>query len=223
MRLSGLAVAVLFLFSSILLAQHSSGVFSSGGGFHSSSGSIGGHASSGSSHSASGAAHASSGATHNSGDTAMGARDRSTKAAALSAAKLEKRHFFSFPWHKKPTLQHAYWQTRPCVKGHNCVPCAPGSHGAAGMCTPQPPNVLCLPGQGWNGLGCTPQTWWVNDCTALAAQLEAQKRHMRGLNDPGQSLIYQVLRNQYLSCLARGGLGVFSFYAFNDPSIFYTP
>ena len=39
---------------------------------------------------------------------------------------------------------------------------------------------------------------------------------MRGRNDPGQSLIYQVLRRQYESCMSRFGLASSGSFAFND-------
>jgi hypothetical protein len=48
-------------------------------------------------------------------------------------------------------------------------------------------------------------------------QLAAQKQQMRG-QDPGQSLRYQLLRNQYDECVRRFGLAPFSSaYAFNSP------
>lgn len=37
-----------------------------------------------------------------------------------------------------------------------------------------------------------------------------------GLNDPGQSLVYQVLLGQYESCMAGFGLSPFGSFAFND-------
>jgi hypothetical protein len=39
---------------------------------------------------------------------------------------------------------------------------------------------------------------------------------MRGQNDPGQSLFYQVLQRQYESCMARFGLAPFGSFALND-------
>jgi hypothetical protein len=55
-----------------------------------------------------------------------------------------------------------------------------------------------------------------HDCSSLARQLEAQRRQMRGRNDPGQSLIYQTLLSQYQQCMARYGLQPFGSFAFNE-------
>jgi len=73
---------------------------------------------------------------------------------------------------------------------------------------------VCRSGQSWNGFACGTQ-YWFNDCRALADQLAAQERQMRGQNDPGQSLRHQLLQNQYEQCLKRFSLLPFG-YAFND-------
>jgi len=211
MRLSCLAVTVLLIASSTLLAQHSSGASGSGGGSHSSAPSFSGSVSAGSSHAGSG-----SSASHVSAGSHSLARSSSSTINSGNSV-VERRHF-SFPWHKRSSPQLASWRPTPCLHGHNCMPCRAGSRSGVGMCT-QPQNVSCFAGQVWNGSFCVSQNWWSNDCAALASQLEAQRRRMRGLNDPGQSLIYQQLRNQYLSCLSRRGLGLGS-YALNDMSLF---
>jgi len=221
MRLSCL-VTVFLLISSPLLAQHSSGASGSGGGSHSSSASFGGSVSSGSH---AGSVSASSGASHISGDShsrgssPLARNNLATTTSQRSAA--DKRHLFSLPWHKKSSPAFVSWRPTPCFHGHNCAPCRAGSRSGVGMCG-QPQNVSCFTGQVWNGSYCAGQNWWLNDCTGLANQLDAQRRHMQGLNDPGQSLVYQALRNQYMSCLSRQGLGL-GFYALNDMSPFNIP
>jgi hypothetical protein len=219
MRLSCLAITILLLVASPTpFAQHSSSASSSGGGSHSSAASFGG---SGSGH----ASFASPGASHISGSLssrggAPAARNNLAPTASRPAAT-EKKHF-SFPWHKKSSPQLASWRPTPCFHGRNCTPCQAGSRSGVGMCTPQPRNVSCFAGQVWNGSYCAAQNWWLNDCLGVAGQLEAQRRHMQGLNDPGQSLVYQALRSQYLSCLSRQGFGL-GFYALNDMNPFNIP
>lgn len=220
MRLSCLAITVLLLASSALLAQHSSGASSSGGGSHSSGGSSAGSFSSGSWHSGSGSSVShTSGGSQSRGTTPAAKNNLATTTSQRSG--FEKRHFFSLPWHKKSSPQLASWRPVPCFKGQNCTPCAAGSRKGVGMCS-QPEDVSCFAGQVWNGSYCAGQNWRLNDCAGIANQLEAQRRHMQGLNDPGQSLIYRALRNQYLSCLSRQGLGL-RFYALNDLSPFNIP
>lgn len=218
MRLSCLVTFLLF-FSFPLLAQHSSGASGSGGGSHSSGASFGGSVSSSSGH----ASFGSSGASHGSGGShsrVAAPQTRSNLATTTSQrSPLEKRHFFSLPWHKKTSSQFVSWRPTPCLNGHNCTPCRAGSRSGVGMCS-QPQNVSCFAGQAWGGSYC--QNWWGDECAGLASQLEAQRRHMQGLNDPGQSLVYQVLGNQYTSCLSRQGLGL-GFYALNDRSLFNIP
>jgi len=216
MRLSCLVTVLLLISSTTLLAQHSSGASGSGGGSHGSSGaSSGGSVSSGSTHSTSNASHA-TGVSHS--GTATAAKSNSAKAVSGPVAAQSGKRFFLFPWHKRPSPELASWRPTPCLYGHNCTPCRAGSRSGVGMCS-QPQGISCPAGQVWNGSHCAAQNWWSNDCTALANQLEAQRRHMQGFNDPGQSLVYQQLRNQYLSCLSRRGLDL-GFYALNDVSLF---
>jgi len=82
-------------------------------------------------------------------------------------------------------------------------------------------NNMCRAGQSWNGFACGTQ-YWFNDCRALADQLAAQERQMRGQNDPGQSLRHQLLQNQYEQCLKRFSLLPFG-YAFNDARLLDVP
>jgi hypothetical protein len=218
MRLSCL-VTFLLLFTFPLLAQHSSGASSSGGGSHSSGASSGGSVSSSSGHASfgsSGVSHAST-ASHSHSTTSAAKNNLTTTTSQPTA---EKHHFFSLPWHKKSSPELVTWRPTPCL-GHNCTPCRAGSRNGVGMCAPQ--YASCFAGQSWAGSYCAPlQNWWLNDCSGIARQLEAQRRHMQGLNDPGQSLIYQQLRNQYQSCLSRRGLQT-GFYALNDTRLFNLP
>jgi len=62
-------------------------------------------------------------------------------------------------------------------------------------------NVCSAYGQSWNGFACG-APYRFNDCSALAAQLEEERRHMKGQSDPGQALFYRFLQQQYESCLA---------------------
>jgi hypothetical protein len=214
MRFSRL-VPFLLLFSFPLMAQHSSGAPSSGGGSHSSGGSSGGSVSSSSGHASSGP----SSASHVSAESHSRSTTSATRnnLATTSQSTAEKRHFFSLPWHKKSSPELVTWRPTPCLNGHNCTPCRAGSRSGVGMCAPQ--YASCFAGQSWTGSYCAlSQNWWLNDCSGIARQMEAQRR----LNDPGQSLIYQQLRNQYQSCLSRRGLQT-GFYALNDTRFFNIP
>jgi len=70
-------------------------------------------------------------------------------------------------------------------------------------------NNVCPSGLPLNGFACGVQ-YRFNDCSALAEQLAAQERQMRGQNDLGQALFYRLLRQQYESCLAPYGSPLFS-------------
>ena len=71
---------------------------------------------------------------------------------------------------------------------------------------------ICPYGEYTTGLPCGTQydtQYWFTDCSALTAALEAQRRRMQGLSDPGESLIYQKLQRQYQDCLAHPRFGWF--------------
>jgi len=212
MRLSGLVIAAILLVSATLLAQHSSGGGSSSGGS-----SHGGY--SGGSSASSASSHTSSASASHVGSTGAAAShlSSSSKSPSIKAnAAPEKKSSRSFlhPF-RKPVQSAEFKRPAPCRKGP-CPICPPGeSRNGNGACGP--PVVasnVCRAGQTWNGFACGTQ-YWFNDCRALADQLAAQERQMRGQNDPGQSLRHQLLQNQYEQCLKRFSLRPFG-YAFND-------
>ncbi len=216
MRLSRLVGAAILLLSVTLLAQHASG----GGGGSSSASSAGAssHSSFGGS-SSSVASHVSS--THVSG-TSHGSSSISSSSTQSKSnlrtpvkdsanAKAEKKGFFSFMRHKKPapvTPAEADFKRRvPCKKGQPCNVCpGGGTRNSAGNCGyPQ----ICSTGLGWNGFACGSQYGFSN-CRILADQITALQGQMAGKNDPGLSLRYQLLREQYEQCLARSRSFAFS-------------
>jgi hypothetical protein len=144
--------------------------------------SSGGASSAGSSHASSGgSAGGSLGSTSaRSSSSSSGRTGPATSAsnarthAPESSAKPEKRSFFSSLWHKKePPKSASVVPARSCAK--RAV---------------------------FNGFSCG-LPYVFNDCGALANQLAAQRRHMQGQSDPGQALIYRLLREQYESCALR--------------------
>ena len=202
MRLSGLVVAAILFVSAALLAQHPSGASgSSTGGSHSSS-------SGGSSSSSSASSHNSrSSASHVAGTGV--AASHLPSSSKLPSAKVnampEKQGFRSFLRHpfKRPSpVQTAEFKRPPCRK-EPCAVCPPGeSRNGNGACVVA--SNVCSTGQFWNGLACGSTQYRFNDdCRALLDELAAQQRQMRGQNDPGQSLRYQSLRQQYEQCLER--------------------
>jgi hypothetical protein len=243
MRLSGLVVAAILLVSATLVAQHSSGTggsssggSSSGGSSHSSS-SSGSYSSSGSSHlnssSSSGRTDrgtaGSSGHGRSSNDSARpGSNVRTHVSESSSSVKPEKKSFFSFLRHRKPTPKSSLkTEARPpirCKKGENCMACAAGGYrNAAGKCVLQAQVFSCSQGQVWNGFACGAR-YFMNDCSALAAQLAQQERQTRSAlttqqqscshdsasqecadlrgQSGGESLRYRQLQEQYDQCLA---------------------
>jgi len=230
MRLSGLVIAVILICSTTLLAQHSSGGggSSSGGSSHSSSSSSGSFSSSGSSHVSSvGGSHSGGASSSTRGGSAphdsakndsakngLNVRARGPESASLKA---EKKGLFSFLRHHKAapnrSLEAATKQFFRCKKGENCTCFGRGSRNHA---CGSPVQSSCLAGQTWNGLGCgTP--YWLNNCRALAQQLEAERLEMQGQVDPGQDLRYQRLQEQYDQCMRRFGADPFSAYLFDTP------
>lgn len=227
MRLSALVIVIVYILflSSPLIAEHSS----SGGGSASSSGST----SSGASHSSfSGGSSSSGGAasSHSFGSSANSASTRSSAShvatGAASSRTLPLPSFKISPTRQNEvqekrsarTFWHPFRKARPvrtefhrpirCLK-QPCAICPPGgSH--KGACAIA--RNLCGPGQSWNAIACSAQ-YWFHDCSDLARQLEAQRRLMRGNNDPGQSLVYRNLQDQYDQCMERFGLQPFGSFA----------
>jgi len=204
MRLSGFVVASLLLVSATLLAQHSSGGGFSGGSSHGGSGSVGG----GSSHVSSGGG---SGSARGSGSAPSSGRTNASNARAHapeSGAKPEKKGFFSSLWHKKEPPKSSFCGGRE-------------SRNASGACLSSAQTHSCPKGTVWTGFGngyCT-TGYQFNECSALASQLAAQRRHMQGQSDPGQSLFNRLLSEQYQSCRSRNhGL-----WSYNSASLFDTP
>ena len=245
MRLSGLVIAAILLFSTTLLAQHSSG-----GGGASSGGHSGGSSSGGSSHSSAG----STGSSHGSGSASSSARsDRATADSSRSRSskettridarpgpdvrahepqppsgmKPEKRSIVSFlrhPFQRPKPVTTAKFRRPPCRK-EPCAVCPPGEsrHGRGGCMSSAIESNECQAGLVWNGFGCGTR-YLVNDCSALAAQLEQQDQLMHSVMTSQQqscsrdsaspecadlqgqsgreSLRYRQLREQYNQCMA---------------------
>ena len=72
---------------------------------------------------------------------------------------------------------------------------------------------VCSVGQYWNGSSCL--QYQFGNCSELARRLAEERLNIQGQNDPGESLRYQLLRNQYEQCLRRSR-GAFGAYALND-------
>jgi hypothetical protein len=212
MRLSGLAVAVLFVFSSSFsFAQHSSSSSSSsGGGSHSSSSSSssGGHSSSGSSasHSSSdhgSAAHGSKSASASAASPARGLHSTESKGVSSireangtlhePAAQPEKRGFFSFlrhPFHKPEPKPVADLRRPVCLRGP-CQIC-PGVGARSGGCgvgsfVREHRNHDCLGNAIWTGSPCVQKTDYLDDCSALSSMLQRQQQRMQAAESIRQS------------------------------------
>jgi hypothetical protein len=125
----------------------------------------------------------------------------STKENAAPEKKSSRS--FLHPFRKpKPVQSAEFKRPAPCLKGP-CAVCPPGeSRSGKGACMLA--SNVCSSGQSWNGFACGLR-YRFNDCTALADQLAAQQRQMRGQSDAGQVLVYRLLRQQYESCWARPG------------------
>jgi hypothetical protein len=247
MRSSCLFVLSFLVIPAVLLAQHpsggghfggSAGPSTNSGGFSSSSrsgsnvgygggGSVSSHSSSSASSSASRGSSSTSGKARDvrgpiaSDGSAKGQGSVSGKAVAQP----EKRSLVGFLRH--PLKKHDAKSTAvadlrqpPCRKKPCPAPCpGGGTRGSNGACPIAA--YSCSPGQFGNGYGCS--MYWSNDCSALARQLEAQRRQMQGGSDPGQSLIYRMLRDQYEQCARRYGFAPFSSYTFSDAPLFDVP
>jgi hypothetical protein len=223
MRLSGLVIAAILFVSTTLLAQHSSG----GGGGSSSGGSSGGGYSGGSSHGGSGGGYSGSSSSHVSSGGGSGSshgssssssakstgssavRSSNDSAKAKSGVNPDKRSFASFlrhPFRKPQPVQNAeFKRPAPCLKGP-CPVCPSGQFRSGNSCVVA--TNACAPGQSWNGFACG-VPYRFNDCSALANQLEAERRRMQGQSDPGQAVFYRMLQQQYESCLQRYGSSAF--------------
>lgn len=236
MRLSGLVALLLLLIFTLLTPGSTAGASSASAGVGAaSSGPSHSASSSGASHTSSSVGAASSHAS--SAPSASGRSGSAHGTSASSASKPspaksdlrtrvsgppvttkpdrepEKRGFFSFLRHRKPTPVPETPTILPvsCKRGQNCLhPCAQGKT--------------------WNGFGCglpyqyaQYQPYWrFNNCSALAEELRALRAKMLTQPDPGDSLRYRSLLSQYEACLQQSRIGSFGFYAF-DPNLFAAP
>jgi hypothetical protein len=224
MRLSCLVIAAILLVSATLFAQHTSGTSSSSS---SSAGSFSGSSGSGASHGSYSDGSSSSArpvSSHNSSSSASHVASTGTAASHSSPsakspstrqnAAPERKSFRSFlrhPFRKtKPVQRAEFRRPVPCLKAP-CAVCPPGesSNGKGGCVSSVVESNACQPGQFGNGFACGTQ-FWFNDCRALADELAAQQRQMGGQVDAGQSLRYQLLKEQYDRCLER-----YRFYPFS--------
>jgi len=186
MRFSGLAVAVILLFSCVIVAQHSS-VGSSGGSHSCYSG--GGSSSGGSAtHSARSGSSASHSSHQPSGSNAAPAIRE--PGVARVPSQPEKRAFFSFlrhPFRKPQPKTEADLQRRICAKKGPCPICPAGqTAGKNGVCVPLPQALLCRTGEYWNNGGCVGFVTFLANCSldqdrelmAARKNMEAAKRGM---------------------------------------------
>ena len=219
MRLSALVIVSVLLLSPTLIAQRTS---SSG-----SSASSGGSSSSGASHSSYSGGSSSSASSANSHNSSSSSSHVASTGAASSrslpsfkvastreTAAPEKRSMRTFwhPFRKAQPVRAEFRHPPRCLK-QPCAVCPAGGSRKGGACVVA--SNVCPAGQSWNGISCGAQ-YWFRDCSDLARQLEAQRRLMRGQNDPGQSLFYELLLRQYESCMAGFGLQPFGSFALND-------
>ncbi len=237
MRLSSLVTTAVLLCSVALFAQHSAGSGGSSGG-HSGSGASGGGSSSVSHGSSSAGSHSSGGVSSSGGHGGSGAGSpvhfssartsfagsgvehgvKDSKGTGLNIRpgllrgpvaekveeKPEKKGIFSFLHHKKPAPQP-----------ERATFIAPRPH-----CRPGQPCFVrtgCQTKLAWYNSYCSgfyDQYYWFSACQSLADQLARQRQQMRTTNDPGVSLRYQMLEDQYRQCMMRNGTTPFSSYLF---------
>jgi hypothetical protein len=147
MRLSGLELAVMLLFSSLAVAQHSSGGGGSSGSSGGSHGSSGGTVSGGSgSHSVS----SQSGGSHSS-HAAPVVREPGISRTPTQPAKRTVLSFLRHPF-RKP--QPKTLRERICAKGP-CPVCPGGqASGKNGGCVASAQTHDCHAGESWSGGGC---------------------------------------------------------------------
>lgn len=219
MRLSGLVIVSILSVSPTLLAQHTSSGTASSASFSGSSSAGASHSSysggSGSSANSASSHNSASSAAHVAGrGAAASSPSKSTKSSARNAnANQEKKAVRSF-WHpfRKPVQSAQFKRRVRCLK-EPCPVCPPGESRRGGACVVA--SNVCP--SGWNSFACSSQYLRFSDCTALASQLVAQERHMRGVGaDVGQNLVNRILRSQYEQCMMRFGSTYFDPYAFND-------
>jgi hypothetical protein len=219
MRLSGLVISSILFVSLTLLAQHSSG---GGGGSSGAGGSHGGFSggsyssSSGSSHVSSSSASNSSGSSTSSSHPSPSSKLSSSSTNSKANVETDRKSSRSFfhPFRKEKLVENTNFKRPPKCLKEPCAVCPAGS-ARNGACVVA--SSSCLYGQLGNGFACGTQGF-SSDCQALAGQLAAQRRRMRGQNDPSQNMIYQLLLNQYEQCLRRRNS-----YAFNGGLLFDTP
>lgn len=240
MRLSALFVTAILLVSVSLPAQRGGGA--SSGGSHSSGGSSGGSfhggsaSSAGSPRSSVSPSYSSSRRSNSSttGSDRSSSGQSSRKSSSLSERspkdptsiglnirpnllkspasekvdeKPEKKGVFSFLHHKKPAPEPAI-PINPrfqCKKGQSC-----------GV----PIRAACQTGRAWNSSSCPQydQYSWFDACRSLADRLAGERERMRLGNDPGESLRYQMMQDQYRQCRSRYGAEAFSSYLFGNAS-----
>jgi hypothetical protein len=197
-----LALAVILLFSTNTLAQHSAGgggssgagSSSGGGGYH--GGSSGGSVSSGSSasyssggsfsHSSSGhssSVHPSNSAPASSRSGVSATQPNASHSVSAPSTAVQKRSFFASLWHPfrrtqpgpAPTIKPVADLRRPiCFKGP-CEVCPKGECGGAVIAN----NIVrrpCGTGEFRNGSACLQQTF-LDDCSALRMMMERQAQH----------------------------------------------
>lgn len=214
MRLSGLAVAAVFLMSPVVFAQHSfaggssSSSSSSSGSSHSgSSGSSGGssYSSAGHGSSASSTRGSSSGASRSNYNSSSHGATGSIAAPAAKGEKTspspsaktntsqEKRSFASRFFHPFRKGDHKVAQAdrrRPVCKKGTCV-CPGGTvAGKNGACAAPALNASrCESGRYWNGGGCVAFSQYrMNDCAALEMMMWEQARRMGAAEDSRQAI-----------------------------------
>ncbi len=240
MRLSALVVVAILLSPAPALAQRGGGGHA-GGGFSGSASSGSSHGSPGSAGSSRGSGIASSSSVStsrrsnsSSAESARSSSERSSSERSSSFserspkdpantglnirpnllkssvtekadAQPEKKGFFSFLHHKKPAPGLASLTNPPsrCKKGQSCRI-----------------RPACQTGRAWNSSSCAQydQYSWFDACRSLADRLAAERERMRLGGDPGASLRYQMMQNQYRQCMARYGAEPFSSYLFSDAS-----
>jgi hypothetical protein len=203
-----LALAVILLFSSNALPQHSAGGggssgggSASGGGGGSHGGSSGGSVSSGSSagssssgsSSHSSSVHSSSSAPASSQSGVRGTQPNTSHSILNQNTEVQKRSFFSFLWHPfrrpepapAPTVKPVADLRRPvCFKGPCAVCPTRGCGGAviASNITRRP----CGAGEFRNGGACLQQTS-LDDCSGLRMMMERQAQRVQATEALRQS------------------------------------
>ena len=223
MRLSGFLFAAVLVISVALLSQHSpagstsSGGVSSGGASHSgSSGASSGSSSMGSARMGSTVSPSSGGSASHGGSTIPSSHSSSSsslKSSSKPSNEKESGRSFWHPFKKAPPVRSAAFPSQLHCRKEPCGFCPPGKARNSGGACIAPRTYACAVGQYWNGSSC--YQYQFGDCSELARRLAEERLNMQGQIDPGESLRYQLLRNQYEQCLRRSR-GAFGSYALND-------